>query len=855
MRTSLLQGFATKFLDRTLQPRELITARRLIYGFLVLILFTGSFFWRRYVVEAMATQLAVTEESRGDVELSGEVLRLTLTGSRGLATCYLWNSAIEKQKLNQWNELEIHVGWLAHLQPHFVTPWLFQSWNLAYNVSVESDRVNDKYFYITRGIQFLARGERQNRNNPDMRFNIGFYTQHKICNSDETNVHRSLFQLSCIPPHERDPARFLLRGVYVLTRESLEALESADVPKSVLAQLEALKDKSFPTKDQFLDELGLKLPNQEERERYQERVVNEAKLPRFNWKEFEKFCKEHPRLVRRLREGMRRETKMDQDRQFTCEQASDVVQFLADNWRIPSLYDPIAPTPDSSSWQPELKPQEPKAEVLQRFPVLPPPPHSEDRPLKYPQREFKPTNTLSELDSQSKLADDVDGHAVGRSWYGYAQEPIPDPDDLPGFTKEVEDRRTQRRPRGMTTLLFRGYPALTQSARCDSLQQEGWFEVPTDAEQTKNPLETSWEIVGWFQPRSNLFEDGQPAWIAMPKELSSETAWAVASEMWEKHGADNHLLLNPSDEINKKNQAMDYWIKEKMPFGSQPKMHSTVDPLLPHRERERLLRGEYVRYVNSLAEHDRDLYTSARFLYEYKLYRQLSNFKHHYMRPLVEKEHETVVARHWLHLAETYRLQKTGGRALKAYDDPRALAAWRDKVLSIKDLSKHKEYREDNFIQEQTYDYQLRYLELLREEIGPSLKKEFTRQTALLMQAGHPAQAVNSAAIQHLLSTVWLKEPGTMHMFRGPFDLDVVEELNTPEQVVQVLGVPTAPGSAPLLALTTAGCGQVHPLINPIAVRTMLERRGLVRPKPPAVNPEHDPKKMMEEMKKREGHK
>ena len=108
---------------------------------------------------------------RGDVDVTEcrGPLAQSLTGSRGLATCVLWNNAIEKQKKNQWNELEVLVRSLTRLQPHFITPWLFQSWNLAYNVSVESDRVSDKYFYITRGIELLAEGERQNRDNPDLR--------------------------------------------------------------------------------------------------------------------------------------------------------------------------------------------------------------------------------------------------------------------------------------------------------------------------------------------------------------------------------------------------------------------------------------------------------------------------------------------------------------------------------------------------------------------------------------------------------------------------------------------------------------------------------------------------------------
>jgi len=748
MRNSFLQWFAIKFLDRTLQPRELVAARRLIYGFLILVLFTGSFLWRRYVVEAQANELALREESHGDLELSGSILRLTLTGSRGLATCALWMTAIEKQKMNQWNELEYQVRWLTRLQPHFITPWLFQSWNLAYNVSVESDRVNDKYFYITRGIELLAEGERQNRDNPDMRFSIGFYTNHKICNSDETNVHRSLFDLSKIPPNQRDPARF--------------------------------------------------------------RVGNTNE---FNWTEFEKFCKDHPRLVRRLREGLRRELKSDQEHQFTCETAGDVVQFLRDNWRVPGLYMEVLPTPDDSAWHAEPEKKKP---IEDRFPVLPPP----RSPLS-PQRLFQPTDSWQELTYDSPLGDDADGHSVSRAWYSYSQEPIPDPDDLPGFTKEITDRARQRRPRNMTTLLFRQQPQLAQSARSDSLQQEGWFD------------DTPWVITGWFQDRpnkANRFEDGGRAQLVIPLEQSSRKSWEDASQMWRKHGESNHLLFPTyAEETNVRTQAEQYWKSKNKPFGSVPPIPGNVDPQLPHRERERLLNIEYNRFLDSLPENERKLYTAARFVYEYEFYRRLTNFPHHYLRPLVEAETDTVVARRLLFQAEAYRLQASYVEALDTYNNPKALDAWLDKVLSVKDLSKHKDFREDQFIQEQTVEIQLRYMDLLNDQYGKRLKQELSLRTGLMMQAGLPNQPINSAAMKKFITVDWVNKPGTLAMFRGPFDIDILKD---PLQVIQAVGAGAMPlFPAPLLNFKNL-CEGLTPLLHPEAVRTILDRKGLLPRKP-----------------------
>ncbi|HXG11606.1 MAG TPA: hypothetical protein VNK04_17760 [Gemmataceae bacterium] len=182
--------------------------RKLVYIVLILVLFTTASVFRRYGVEAYAQELSLREQDRADVDLTGSAIRLSLTGSRGFAMCVLWYWANQAQMKNQWNELELLVRSVTKLQPHFITPWLFQSWNLSYNVSVESDREHDQYFYITRGIELLYEGERQNKNHPDLRFAMGHYTMNKVCQGDKKNVLMSLFNMSCIDPLERDPERF-----------------------------------------------------------------------------------------------------------------------------------------------------------------------------------------------------------------------------------------------------------------------------------------------------------------------------------------------------------------------------------------------------------------------------------------------------------------------------------------------------------------------------------------------------------------------------------------------------------------------------------------------------------------------
>jgi hypothetical protein len=549
---------------------------------------------------------------RGDVELLGQVIRLSLTGSRGLATCALWISAIDKQKRAQWNELELLVRSVTKLQPHFITPWLFQSWNLAYNVSVGADRVNDKYFYITRGIELLAEGERQNHDHPDLRYWIGFYHQHKICKSDETNVQRSLFQLSLIPPNERDPARF--------------------------------------------------------------KQINPATgQEEINWVEFEDFCKKHPQLVRRLHDGMMRDTLGEAKRQFTCVDVDRVLRFLADNTRVPSPYE-TPPAVAVGQWQ---KADDKTRPVAERFPPLPP----NRNPLP-PQHLFDP-NELN-ADQITQLGDEIDAYTVARSWFAYAQEPIPDPDELPGSTKEIVDRARQRRPKQITTLIFRNHPALAQSNIAERLQQEGWFD------------NEPWLIEGWF-PNDQFVLDKTgrrpDAKVGSDKEWAQD-AWREAYKRWKQHGDDNHLVMDDADRLNKEQEAKQFFDK----FG-------IIGPRPP-----------ILRY-DTLDEETRRLYFAAEFMYENGFYRQVSNFDSHLNQASVESQPDTVQGRKNFYTAERLRWAARPIPAIEKY--AAALPFWRDKVLLV-----NKEFRSGSSVQEESFDWQYRYLRLFHEEKqGKELKR------------------------------------------------------------------------------------------------------------------------------------
>jgi hypothetical protein len=608
--------------------QQQVRLRKFLYLGLIVVLFTASIVWRRSVIDGLATRLAIREESRGEVELLGSFVRLSLTGSRGLVTCILWDNAIEKQKKNQWNQLEVLVDSLTRLQPHFTTPWLFQSWNLSYNVSVESDRPRDKYYYMSRGIELLARGERQNHDHPDLRWSIGFYTQHKIGQSDETNYLRSLFQLSTIPPGERDPARFW---------------------------------KQTPSG------------------------------PVLDYLEFEKFCSEHPQLVRRLHRGVTKETVRDRKHLFLCERPEDVVQFLDDNFSVPSIY-VVKPFPADSPAQARgwTRSKDTLLEPENRFPVLPPP---------HP-RPFDP----DALTSASTLRDDVNGFAAAQAWYAYAQEPLPAPGPLPGSSLDITDPAHQRRPKRLTTLIFRHYPPMGRRYIAERLQSEGWY----DGE--------GWDGTDLFRGSKEPTQAGKVFLFGKGVNWSGE-AWARAKAAWQKHGEDNHLIFpGPGAEETTKELAKRFAERYKMQlYGPPPQL--AEDQLDPAQLRE---------------------YQAAKFMYEYEFYRNLTNFKHHYIRAIVETLPETVQCRKLFYKAEQANLDGSPPLALRIYGTPveidfggekrklDPLTAWREILMGNKD------FRRDSFMQEVTAEIQARYMIVWNRYTGASLKKKLTEAAPVL---------------------------------------------------------------------------------------------------------------------------
>lgn len=627
--------------------------RKMIYFGAIVVLFTVSLIHRNLFVQPQAYRLQLREESRGEVELTSSAVRLMLTGSRGLAVTFLWYTAMDKQKRGEYHELELLVKSITKLQPYFITPWLYQSWNISFNVAVECDRPRDKYYYISRGLELLAEGERRNRGagkdegaadadrvvfpgHPELRHYMGFFYQLKIGTSDERLTMRSLIEMSCIDPLDRNPADF------------------------------------------WKQEPG-------------QRVVNKEKFRAFSYK--------YPRLVRRLREQLKYET-MDR-----------IVKFLDDHKDIPNRFKPVDASKDISVS--ELK------STLEQFPILP-----------LPEGPDWPDPRNRDLTTRES----IDVYLICRTWYEYAQKPLPPPQDDARPQNQDYDKVKYRLPRHMVTQLFRQYPARAQVFIAETLDSEGFFDSD------------GWEIQGWFSDDPHVGDD--------PKYFSG-LAWGKGYEMYREYGIENGIYLTQGqiDELNK--TAAEARIKLNL------KPEQAPPPAVPAEFRTGTLR-------QSLDAHAKVYYSD--------FFRRLGNFNTFLYQAEAERDPITVAARKMLFIAEQRRKTDPASELLLAYYDQ----AW---PLYIHACMKYPRFAQVTSMQEDLYEIHQRYLGLTQ----TVHREEFKNKAILAAKLGFCPYPLEFVARYALVSQ---KETEEQQMARvvptkrrlGP--LDTVEYYEGPDAPV-----------------------------------------------------------------------
>jgi hypothetical protein len=103
----------------------------------------------------------------------------------------LWIRANDLQQDDKFFEAAQLADWITDLEPHFTQVWLFQAWNMAYNISVKFKDFPDRWRWVERGIELLRDdGLRYNPNDVLIYRELAWFFQHKMGqNLDDANMY------------------------------------------------------------------------------------------------------------------------------------------------------------------------------------------------------------------------------------------------------------------------------------------------------------------------------------------------------------------------------------------------------------------------------------------------------------------------------------------------------------------------------------------------------------------------------------------------------------------------------------------------------------------------------------------
>jgi hypothetical protein len=142
----------------------------------------------------MRDRYNISPANLGEIDPTGETVKLATLGLRNVAVLLLWEQANTAFKKENWEGMQLALDQLANLEPHFIRVWRHQGWNVSFNISVEFDDYHDRYFWLKEGIKYLLRGYRYNELEPLLLNDVSRYSGLKIGVADEKVQYRQLFR-------------------------------------------------------------------------------------------------------------------------------------------------------------------------------------------------------------------------------------------------------------------------------------------------------------------------------------------------------------------------------------------------------------------------------------------------------------------------------------------------------------------------------------------------------------------------------------------------------------------------------------------------------------------------------------
>ena len=116
---------------------------------------------------------------------------VALGGFRGLISNFLWIRFNDLQDGEKYFEAVQLADWITDLEPHFSQVWVFQAWNMAFNISVKFKDFADRWRWVNSGIALLRdQGLRYNPDDILIHRELAWFFQFKIGgNLDDANIY------------------------------------------------------------------------------------------------------------------------------------------------------------------------------------------------------------------------------------------------------------------------------------------------------------------------------------------------------------------------------------------------------------------------------------------------------------------------------------------------------------------------------------------------------------------------------------------------------------------------------------------------------------------------------------------
>jgi hypothetical protein len=156
--------------------------RTQLIAFVSMLFFLGASTALAVSLSGMLGRYKLTYADRAEEGQPREVaLGIAMGAFRGIFVNFLWMRANDMKEAGKFYEAVQLARTITKLQPRFPRVWVFHAWNLAYNISVQTQTPEERWQWVNRGVELLRdEGIPANPNDMLLHKELGWIFLHKI---------------------------------------------------------------------------------------------------------------------------------------------------------------------------------------------------------------------------------------------------------------------------------------------------------------------------------------------------------------------------------------------------------------------------------------------------------------------------------------------------------------------------------------------------------------------------------------------------------------------------------------------------------------------------------------------------